>query len=85
MESVPSPIPGKRWYNRTRDSAPEQRAAQQRGLSMAALVAEFMLWMTVAADRRTNRRAARQAVLMTRWMQMSGDTLKTPMPGVVVL
>lgn len=85
METTPSPIPGRKWFNRTQDSAPERRATYQQGLAMAALVSEFMLWMTVAADRRTNRRAARQAVLMTRWMQLSDDALKVPMPGVVVL
>ncbi|MGH7157600.1 MAG: hypothetical protein ACREGD_00770 [Candidatus Saccharimonadales bacterium] len=64
---------GNAWFNRRRDRAPEKSVAPQRRRSIEALIVEFVLWLTVLAGKSAGRRAARKAVLINRWTQLSGD------------
>lgn len=75
-----------KWYERRRDEARERTAAPPSTTkAVSALIAEFMLWMLLVADKRSARNSARKALVITRWMQLSGDRLKVPFPGVVML
>lgn len=74
------------FYERRREQSHERVAPPRNSIqSMAAMIAEFMLWLSVATDKKAGRRAARKTILMSRWMQLSGDALKVPMPGVLLL
>lgn len=74
------------FYDQRRERAQEQAAPPPNSVqNMAAMIAEFMLWVTVLADKKAARRAARKTILISRWMQLSGDALKVPMPGVLLL
>lgn len=53
--------------------------------SMYLLLSELMLWLSSTTERSAKKRAVRKAILMGRWMQLSGDVLPPPFPGVMVL
>lgn len=75
-----------KWHEHYRDRAQEQQSVVvQPTQTVATLIAEFALWLSVSADKKPGRRAARKAILISRWMQLSGDALKAPFPGVVLL
>ena len=59
-------------------------ASPENNLKMYMLLSELMLWLSLT-ESKSKRRAARKAFLARRWMQLSGDSLKTPsFPGVLL-
>lgn len=71
-----------RWFEQPQS---QQKETPPSVLGLTAAIADFMVWLTILSERRPNRRAARRAMVISRWLQLSGDSLKVPFPGVVLI
>lgn len=77
MEKFPttSMQPERRVESRT-----VQRVTQP---SLYVLLSEFVLWLATISERKSSARTLRKAIIMRRWMEISGNILANSiLPGV---
>lgn len=72
------------WFEPSQSQRQEKKSAL-RVMSLASAIADFMVWLTIISDKRKNRQSTRKAMVISRWLQLSGDSLKVPFPGVALL
>lgn len=70
------------WFEQ---SQPMRQESSARSQSLAAIIADFMVWLTIIGEKRKTRHSARRAMIISRWLQLSGDSLRVPFPGVVMI
>ncbi len=71
-----------RRLDRTQERAP---TSPENNLKMYMLLSDLMLWLSFTEGSSKKRRSARRAFLVSRWMQLSGDSLKGSFPGTFLL
>lgn len=71
------------FHERMADPVREQAPrSPERNINMYMLLTDLMLWLSLT-EGKSKRRTARKALIMSRWMQLSGD--KSPSLGAFLL
>lgn len=80
------PIVSDPFHERRLDRVQEQPSrSPENKMQMYMLLSDLMLWLSLTEGSSKKRRAARKAFLVSRWMQLSGDSLKGAFPGAFLL